>query len=554
MAANVVMVTLGAEGGLETVDEEQGASYMELKPSATLLVPMELMEGHENLVGCSQLAQPELQDGPTSEPQDSLSLMLDVDEEFKEAEMPLLNDGLVLSMPPAFPAVVQHDGDEPVAKSEVMLLSKEAQDAPVLEAECEVEQREQADVADVEGTSADLVSVKILTTDSNHEPEDIKTTLDEEVAEDKEPAGPLMSEESPQQELPEDVIEPVTVNEERRLDDEKLDAEALHNEPQENGPVEIHTDVASISEEVAAAVEKDDHKTFEMEEDSEDIQTDTETKESVGKQEEAVSDEQAVEETGEEAPACPNKKSIPSTPARRTRGGKSVTFIPPPTEEKEELQEDKKRAVVPALPQRTPRKTKQNKEPAVTPRRSTRRALQQPPEDQPPVDAVEQDAAAFPKSSSPGRRRVSQRTGSARSSQSGNQESSSTELGVGEEEDAAAPKASRSSSSKTPTPSKRRTTQSSTPRRSSRRILGSTDLVSIPLEIVKEEAERDEVFTSPVQYTSKKSKAGAAEGQPVLLEEEEEEREEPASSPGRTTRRSSRNSVTAYSQVRTHKF
>lgn len=550
------MVTLGAEGGVETLDEEQGASYMELKPSATLLVPMELMEGHEDLAGCSELHQVAVQDVPTCESQDSLSLMLDVEDEFKEAEMPPLNDGLLLSVPPTLSTGVE-DGDEPVAKSEVILLSQEAQDAPVLGEKCELEQREEVDDADVEGTPADLVSVQILSTDSNHEPDDIKTKLDEEVTEDEEPAGLLLSEESPQQELPEDVVESAAVDEERGLDDEKPETEALLNEPQKNGPVDIHEDIPSISEEGSAPVEKDDHETFEIEGDSKDIKTDTEKNTFVGRQEEAVSDEQVVEEPVEEAPVSQNKKSIPSTPTRRTRRGKSVIFISPLTEKKEELEEEDKKlvesqsAVVPASPGRTPRKSKQNKEPAVTPRRSTRRAQQEPPEEEEPVDAMELDAAAFSNLSSPGRRRVSQRTSSTRSSQSGNQESSATEFGVSED-DVAGPKASRRSSSKTPTPSKRRPTQSSTPRRSSRRALGSTDLVSIPLEIVKEETEQDEVFTSPVKHTSKKSKAGAAEVQPVVVEEEE--RKVPASSPGRTTRQSSRNSVTAYSQVRTQTF
>lgn len=552
------MVTLGAEGGVETLDEEQGASYMELKPSATLLVPMELMEGHENLVDCSQLHQVAVQDGPTCESQSSLSLMLDMEDEFKEAEMPPLNDGLVLSVPPTLSTAME-DGDEPVAKSEVILLSQEAQDAPVLGEECELEQREEADVADVEGAPADLVSVQILSTDSNHEPEDIKTKLDEEVTEDKNPAGPLMSEESPQQELQEDMVESVAGDEERGLVDEQPETETLHNEPQKNGPVDIHNDIPSISEEGSAAVEKDDHETFETEEDSEDIKTDTEKNTFVGKQEEAVSDEQVVEEPVEEAPVSQNKKSIPSTPTRRTKRGKSVIFISPLTEKKEELEEEEEEeklvesqsAVVPASPRRTPRKTKQSKEPAVTPRRSTRRAQQEPPEEEKPVDAMEQDATAFSNSSSPGRRRVSQRTSSTRSNQSENQESSATELGV-REDDVAGSRAPRRSSSKTPTPSKRRTTQSSTPRRSSRRVLGSTDLASIPLEIVKEETEQDEVFTSTVKHTSKKSKAGAAEVQPVVVEEEESK--VPASSPGRTTRRSSRNSATVYSQVRTQKF
>lgn len=566
MEGNVVMVTLGAEGGVETVDEGQEASYMELKPSTTLLVPMELMEGHEGLIGCSQLGQPELQqlavqDEPTSETQGSFSLMLDVDDEVREAEMPPLNDDLELSASPTSSPAAKDD-DEPVAQLEVILLSKDAQDAPVLGEEQEREQREETDIvdrADVERTSADVQN-----TDANHQPEDDQAMLDAGLMEVKEPAGLLMPGASPQQELPEDVIESVAVDEEERRggDDE---TEAFQKEPEENGTVEIHTDVGSVGEVEAAAsaaVETDEHKA-ETEEDSEDTRTDTDLKTTVGiprkqkhvkEEDEAGSVRQVVEEPVEEAPASQRKKSVPSTPTRRTTRGKSVTFISPLTEEKEELQEDgnlveARSTRVAATPRRTPRKSQQDKEPAVTPRRSTRRARLEPPEDE-PVGATDRDADATSKSSSPGRRRVSQRTGSTRTSQSGDEvASSATEMGASED-DGAGTKASRRASSKTPTPSKRRTTQSSTPRRSSRRILGSTDVVSIPLEIVKEENEREDVFTPPVKDASKKSKDEAAEVQPVLLEVEEE-RKEQAPSPGRTTRRSSRNTGTVYSQVRT---
>lgn len=570
MEGSVVMVTLGAEGGVETVDEGQEASYMELKPSTTLLVPMELMEGHEGLVGCSQLGQPELQqvavqDEPPSETQGSFSLMLDVDDEVKEAEMPPLNDDLELSASPTVSPAVKDDA-EPVAQLEVILLSKDAQDAPVLGEEQEQEQREETDIvdrADVERTSADVQN-----TDANHQPEDDQATLEAGLMEDKEPAGLLMPGASPEQELPEDVIESVAVDEEERRGADET--EASQKEPEESGIVEILADVGSVSEVEAAAsaaVEKDDHKA-ETEEDSEGMKTDTEPKKSAGgprkqkhvkeEEDEAAAVRQVVEEPVEEAPASQRKKSVPSTPTRRTTRGKSVTFISPLTEEKEELQEDEnlveaRSTRAAASPRRTPRKSQQNKEPAVTPRRSTRRARLEAPEDE-PVGVADRDAAdATSKSSSPGRRRVSQRTGSTRTSQSGDEAASSAaEMGVSEDDGAGA-MAFRRSSSKTPTPSKRRTAQSSTPRRSSRRILGSTDVVSIPLEIVKEENEREDVFTPPGKHTTKRWKDEAAEVQPVLLEVKEE-RKEQASSPGRTTRRSSRNTGAVYTQVRTQEL
>lgn len=577
MDGNVVMVTLGAEGGVETVDEEQGTSYMELKPSTTLLVPMELMESHESLVGCPQLGPPELhqattQDQLTSETHSDFSLMLDVDDEVKDPEMPPLNEDLEFSVPPTLSPAV--DDDDPVANSEVILLDKEVQDAPVSGEAREQEQGEETAImvrADVEGSLADEVNAQILTTDANHEPEDVTNLLSAQLrVEEEEPAGFLMPEASPQQELPEEVAESVAVEEEVRLNDENPESEAHHKEPEENGPVNIDIEGTAISEAESAAVEKNDPKASEPEEDSEEMETDTETKKNpAGRprkqkdvKEAASSDSQVGEEPVEETPASQEKKSIPPNPPRRTTRGKSVTFISPLSEEKEELQEDEKLVeaqsnVVPVSLRRTPRKSKQNTEAAVTPRRSSRRAQQEPPEEEEPVEAMNQGATvlATSKLAFSGRRRVSQRTASTRSSQSGDQESSGSELG-GSEDDVADTKPSRTSSSRTPTPSKRRTPQSSTPRRSSRRILGSVDVVSVPLEIVKEENEQEEVFTS-LKRTSKQTKAETAEEQPVLLEEVEEEEEEQkkarASSPGRTTRHSSRNSLTVYSQVRTQK-
>lgn len=572
------MVTLGAEGGVETVDEEQGTSYMELKPSTTLLVPMELMESHESLVGCPQLGPPELhqataQDQLTSETHSDFSLMLDVDDEVKDPEMPPLNEDLEFSVPPTLSPAVDDDDDDPVANLEVVLLDKEVQDAPVSGEAREQGQGEETAImvrADVEGSLVDEVNAQILTTDANHEP-DVTTLLSAELTvEEEEPAGLLMPEASPQQELPEEVAESVAVEEEVRLDDENPETEAHHKMPEENGPVNIDIEGTTISKAESATVEKNDLKASEPEEDSEEMETDTDKKKNPAgrprkqkdvKEEAASSDSQVGEEPVEETPASQGKKSIPPNPPRRTTRSKSVTFISPLSEEKEELQEDEKLVeaqsnVVPVSLRRTPRKSKQNTEAAVTPRRSSRRAQQEPPEEEEPVEAMNQGATvlATSKLAFSGRRRVSQRTASTRSSQSGDQESSGSELG-GSEDDVADTKPSRTSSSRTPTPSKRRTPQSSTPRRSSRRILGSADVVSVPLEIVKEENEQEEVFTS-LKRTSKQTKAETAEEQPVLLEEVEEEEEQKkarASSPGRTTRHSSRNSLTVDSQVRTQK-
>lgn len=579
MEGNVVMVTLGAEGGMQTVDEEQGTSFMELKPSTTLLVPMELMEGHEALVGCPPLGPPELHhtaapEDPPAEAHTDFTLMLDVDDEVKDAEMPPLNDDLEFSVPPTLSPAVDDDDDDddagPVTNLELILLEKEALDVPVLGEACEQEQGEEVAStvrADEEGSLADDLNAPILNTDANLEPEDVTTLLGAALAgeDDEGPAGLLMPEASPRQELPEDVAESAAVEEEVRLDDEHPESEVHEKEPEENGPVDTEAEATAIREAepaAAAAAEKNDLKASETEEDGEEMKSDTETqKDLVGRQmiqkdikeDEAASDGQAVEEPVEETAASQGEKSVPSNPTRRTTRGKSVTFISPHTEEKEEQQEeDGKLAeaqsnVVPVSLQRTPRRSKRIEKAAVTPRRSSRRAQQQPPEEEEeePAEAPNQapTVSAASKSSSPARRRVS-----TRSSQSASPESSATEPG-GSEDDVADAKPSRRSSSKTPT-TKHRTPQSSTPRRSNRKILGSVDVVPAPLEMVKEENEQEEVFTS-VKHTSKRTKAEAAEELPVLEEEEEEQRKARASSPGRTTRHSSRTSLTVDSQVRT---
>ncbi|XP_060897041.1 protein ELYS isoform X2 [Labrus mixtus] len=122
LEGEVVMVRLGADdGGLLADEEEQGSSYMELKPSTTLLVPLELMEGQDGLVDGAQLDLPELQqtvqDDLTCETQGGFSLMLDVEEDGdKDADtLPMEND-LQSSEPPAL------SYDELVAKPEVILL------------------------------------------------------------------------------------------------------------------------------------------------------------------------------------------------------------------------------------------------------------------------------------------------------------------------------------------------------------------------------------------------------------------------------------------------
>ncbi|XP_034535275.1 protein ELYS isoform X2 [Notolabrus celidotus] len=95
LEGEVVMVRLGADedGLVADVEDDQGSSYMELKPSTTLLVPMELMEGQDGLVDGSQLGLPELQHTVQAElrgeSHSSFSLMLEEDVEKDEDIMSL---------------------------------------------------------------------------------------------------------------------------------------------------------------------------------------------------------------------------------------------------------------------------------------------------------------------------------------------------------------------------------------------------------------------------------------------------------------------------------
>uniref|UniRef100_A0A668A031 AT hook containing transcription factor 1 n=1 Tax=Myripristis murdjan TaxID=586833 RepID=A0A668A031_9TELE len=87
MEGEVVMVRLGADRELEADEGEDGeTAYTELKPSTTLLVPLELVEGHHGLVDGAELdlaehGQTSEPDNPISEAPSGFSLMLEVDED-----------------------------------------------------------------------------------------------------------------------------------------------------------------------------------------------------------------------------------------------------------------------------------------------------------------------------------------------------------------------------------------------------------------------------------------------------------------------------------------
>lgn len=592
MEGDVVMVRLGADEGRVEADEaeEQGSSYMELKPSASLLVPLELMEGQDGVVDSSQLClsalhQTIVPDDPSSETHSSFSLMLDVDEEInKDAGLPPMKNDLQFSDPPAVQA-----SDEPMAKPEVILSDTDDQDALLSGEAFEEEQRKEEDMLDgvnVDGLTesahvmlVDQADLQTQNTEVIHEPEDDKEQLHAELvmlAEDQEPAGLLASGPSPVELV---AVVADSVEEKNAVEEDQKNTAEDQEEPEENGPVNIDTEIAHSTEmETVLDDKQHDHKAAETEEENnEEIKTNTETKRRGNgrsrqhkdvEEEEPVSNSQAEEQPAPETPSSQRKKKAPSTPTRRTTRGKMITFISPLPEEAEEPQVDGKvveaetSTVVPVSPSRTPRKSKQNKEVKVrasTPRRSTRKAQQEAPKDEVEelVEALDHDATvpSTSKAPSPARRRVSQRVTSISSSQSSSQEVSpptEVKIKVEQEDNVTVTKASQQTSSKTSTPAKRRTTQGNTPRRSSRRILSSSEALPTQLEILKEEKEQEEVFASPVKRNPRKIKTEPSEIQLALLEEKEDKNTQ-VSSPGRTTRQSSRQSLNVYPQVRIHK-
>ncbi|XP_071368388.1 protein ELYS isoform X1 [Centroberyx affinis] len=210
MEGEVVMVRLGADGDMEADDgEDDGTSYTELKPSTTLLVPLELVEGQQGLVdgaqlGLTELGQTSEPEGPSSESQESFSLMLEVEEDGdKEADtLPMENDLQSSTQP-----LIAEACDELVAQPEVILLSTDDQDTPLsgdASREEQVTEMDTLDGIEVDGwTETEKERIQPVLSDGLCGPEPIKhqTALSDEYmetdqrtegAEEQEDAEPVM--------------------------------------------------------------------------------------------------------------------------------------------------------------------------------------------------------------------------------------------------------------------------------------------------------------------------------------------------------------------------
>uniref|UniRef100_A0A3Q3JA63 ELYS-like domain-containing protein n=1 Tax=Monopterus albus TaxID=43700 RepID=A0A3Q3JA63_MONAL len=563
MEGEVVMVRLGADEGGMIADEnnKQGSSYMELKPSTTLLVPMELVGGQQGLVDGAQLGLPELHPpvvptDPGTETHSSFSLMLDMEDGGDKEGHSLPIENALQSSFLSVQSPVEVASAELVGNPEVILLGTVDQNlAHFGEASHEDQRNKMENMAGIEVdglTESEPVKhqtdLQTENTGANQEIEDVELIMFPAAPElaAPEPAAP---DQSPVGELQADVDYKDSVAKKDAAEEETGEVEVkLASARDQNGPV-IDTEIA-LSAETAVGMQQEDDRALEREEDNtEEIAKENEmkrvTRARLRKDKNDVNtysqpEEQCVSET-----QTSQRQKAPSTPNRRpTRGRRTVTFVSPVLEEAQESEEERRvedmemSTLVPASPSRTLRRTRQVEETKVqasTPRRSTRKAQPGSPKDEREEGVA--TGASSSKASSPARRRVSQRATSTRPrqrSQSGSDEVSTATEAKKEEDHV--DKVTDTKSVRQ-TSSKCSTTQGNPPRRSTRRILNNTKVESAPLGLLNKEKEEEETSSPPVNYSSGKAKSEASEIQPAQLDGVENTKRH-LHSPGRMTRQS----------------
>ncbi|XP_049454990.1 protein ELYS isoform X2 [Epinephelus fuscoguttatus] len=353
MEGEVVMVRLGAdERGMEADEDEQGSSYMELKPSTTLLVPLELVEGQDSLIH-PQLGLPELQqtivpDDPRSESQSGFSLMLDLDEEGdKEADMLPMENDLQSSDPPTlFPAVEAIDELE--AKPEVIVLGTDDQDPLLSEEVLEEDHREEMDTLDgieLDGlTESEIVKlgeeadVQTENTGKNHETEDTEEQSNAELVmlvEDHKAEGPSAAEPSPEEDVPAVTLveddEPEVLSASEPSPEEDIPAVTLRDNQEPEG---LSASARSPEEDIPAVTLGEDHEPEVLSasapspveellaavEDKDSTAEKDATEEKMGEDKPTPAEDQ--EEPEENGPVDMDKDTIPSTETSTVEEGK----------------------------------------------------------------------------------------------------------------------------------------------------------------------------------------------------------------------------------------
>nr|XP_029530973.1 protein ELYS-like [Oncorhynchus nerka] len=546
MDGEVVMIRLGAAG-------DEGVCYTELKPSTTLLVPLELLEAQgKALADGVRLGQTEVGEGsepevPLSEANSSFSLMLEAEDgnaDIVPLEVPL---------EPTEHLTAERASDKPAADLEVICLGTDDQDIPLAEAEPQEEQGAETlegmdtleasfnswteaetdgpealseenvpQVTDVLPESSEAVAEDELTgTEPTRSAEDGDVDVDNVEEPDEIPAEPTEAEEpSPvlvENEQPsrakkgtdEVTMEEETVpcaqsqEEEMKADDIELDAEKEMEEP-----VAVPADQPLPLVESKGPIQSDNHEPAQGEAVS-DVATPQTAKLSTASKEEREPikprniQSESVSETLE-------VRKAPSTPTRRaTMQRKTVKFTSleperPGSEGDERLAgqiEMETDSQVPATPRRITRSGHhgQDSRVPVTPRRSARKTERQP---------------------EPEPRREERK---------------------GEEEVSVLITEAAVVNSK-PTPAKRHTQQKATPRMGTRRTRNTQVEGEEEPTAMDETASKGSVLS--VRRSARKSRTGTKT--PAAPEEEKPNDEEDikqTSSPGRVTRKSTRRGV-----------
>lgn len=520
------MVRLGGDDRAMDPDAEQGSSYMELRPSTTLLVPFEFMEGQDGLMDAAHLASTEPLPNVVAEEQQSemntgFTLMLDTDEDGVR-EAAVIGNALQTS---ELPELLQVESEDVSDKPDVVPLdADDMQEAPKEEEREEMEAQTdlQTEVTAAELETEDPAEQNDLEVEEIRPPEDDKA-ISVSVLEER----PAAANDAAKTEY----VEEVVTEENKPISAEEAQL------PEENGPVDTEMEKT-----------KDNKHDLKMSSDTEaGPEEETEEKPRRRTRHKKVEEEsvervdQSEGQTEKQTPASQRKKA-PSTPTRRMTRGRNVTFVSPLPEEADEPGFTETSSTAPASPPRTPRKGKALQ--SVTPRRSARKTQPESPKEEAQDVDGEIPFASTSKMPSQGRR--SQRAAATRAG-SKEEEPATTEVEVKEEiqqDEVVEAARARRTSSKTQTPSKRSTTQTGTPRRSSRKTTNSCEVQPAPLVEPKEE-EKEEPVVPPVKHSARKMRP---EVLPALFEEDDEKKQQ-LSSPGRTTRQSSRLSLNVYPQV-----
>ncbi|XP_019747194.1 protein ELYS isoform X2 [Hippocampus comes] len=525
MEGDVLMVRLGADTEVkETLGGEgPGSSYMELKPSTTLLVPLELVDGQREAIDAAPLQLPELQQAVVPDEQKcashgTFSLVLDMDEDGGHEAHVLPMENCTESSEP----IAAASGDL-ATQREIIFLAPDA-----LECEAATPEDERKEIngqTEPQNTEVELNAAEEMDA-KDHEPVILP---DSETTASQEPTDTLEESDSGNFVIAQDA------NVEMELEEGKPEIAGAQKGSEGDEPVEMegaanHAETANSSEEDQQHLDPSELDNREHPNESqisnEEVQDFTSTGEP-----EALAPETSTSQ---------RKTTVPFTPTRMTtRSRRTVTFITPIPEEPETAD---KSTVVPASLSRTSG-TKGTKMRAGTPRRSSRKAQPEfpqaqegsPKKGQPQEEEMDKDEATAAlhnyAAPSPYRRRASQRAAPVRTRQTSR---SKDEPDAREEEPEdeisdtnIAPKAASRTSSR----AKRTSSHTNTPRRSSRRVLNSNEVLQTTLEVLREEdKEQVEVFSAAVKRSITRLKPS----------KEEEGGTQADSSPTRPTRQSRR--------------